>query len=481
MKINNKNLKIIVSILFTVIIFIGCDIQPEVKDCEASILKKNVLCINNKTLKNNKQIQFTYSNLKTKSFEIFPTIEILGNLNGIHSDDLQGKVLANNNVLLFSNPQSYVFNQKNNSIKYIPKPFEFLLGYNDKSSFQSLYTKAEEILGEWNFVRQPQGIFQLNKDEYLLYPIWVYNQRTNEYSLLPKEKLQALNDFVKQRVYHPYNDSDNNTDKTKVAVQLNVFSNNTMLLGGGPCFGPQDNVDVIEEIWLENPLTLKRFKYGKMLNPRTGFSSVMQSNGKLLLIGGFACRKDSNGWAYLDTIEEYDPQTGKVKLIGHLQLPRGNAKVALLKNDKVFIAGGLDSKDGVSKGVQLKPEIFDPETGTSTLLNNVPIVTLDNVSKEEQQTYFKIGQDNFEIKLLKNGKVFIYGMIALLYAPESNTFQAINNIKSLRFNPTIVELDNGNLLIAGGSAYEESIDSLSKEEKEKLVFHISLERWHLED
>lgn len=94
-------------------------------------------------------------------------------------------------------------------------------------------------------------------------------------------------------------------------------------------------------------LLLRRYKHGAVALP----------DGDVLIVGGSDERDYAGKTA---TVERYDPRAGRFEAAGRLAEARfklADASV-LLPSGKVLVAGGF-----------ARPEVFDPATGTSTLLS----------------------------------------------------------------------------------------------------------------
>lgn len=74
-----------------------------------------------------------------------------------------------------------------------------------------------------------------------------------------------------------------------------------------------------------------------MLEPRSGHSATLLSDGRVLIAGGMRRNQD-----FYRSAEMYDPVTNAFRLTGELNTQRVGHAAVLLRSGKVLIAGGLD-------------------------------------------------------------------------------------------------------------------------------------------
>ena len=164
---------------------------------------------------------------------------------------------------------------------------------------------------------------------------------------------------------------------------------------------------------------------GNMVIPRSGHSTFLMNDGRVLVVGG------SGPSTY--SAEIYDPKTKKFKLAGKLNQWRSHEEtITMLKNGKVLITGG---SDGIKQDFK-SAELFDPQTGKSENL--------------EDMHFYRTGHT---ATLLQDGKVLIVGGIkkAELFDPETNKFSIIpNEMIFPHYNHSSILLNDGNILIVGG-------------------------------
>lgn len=169
---------------------------------------------------------------------------------------------------------------------------------------------------------------------------------------------------------------------------------------------------------------------GSLNYTRSGHTSTLLSNGKLLIVGGNT---------YVSVAELYDSGTGTFSTTGSLLMPRQQKNTAtLLSNGKVLIAGGID----VSYHTTGDAELYDPNTGVFISVGSMVY-----------------GRSGHTATLLNNGKVLITGgsrdgiggiRRAELYNPITDTFTLTGNMVYARSGHTATLLNSGKVLISGG-------------------------------
>jgi hypothetical protein len=107
-----------------------------------------------------------------------------------------------------------------------------------------------------------------------------------------------------------------------------------------------------------NPLTVHREFY----------AAVVLNNGKALITGG------SNG-TFLSTAELYDPATGTFSTTGPMAVGRVLHTATLLPNGTVLIAGGVTPSGPTSEA-----EIYDPATGTFRAVGSMTVPRDDHTA-----------------------------------------------------------------------------------------------------
>jgi hypothetical protein len=181
---------------------------------------------------------------------------------------------------------------------------------------------------------------------------------------------------------------------------------------------------------------------------RTGASSVLLPDGKVLITGGFG-GPPGEVRVLLDSAETFDPATNNTTLLRAMNTARAFHGSWLLSSGanagKVLIAGG---------GTASAPEVYDPATGMFTPLGaaNGPPGGVDYpVLLDDEQVVF-IGSPS---DALVDDRGYHR------YDPEAGVFDDIGLFtESGRSRYTVTKLHDGRVLIAGGAVSNEGLVSL---------------------
>ena len=204
---------------------------------------------------------------------------------------------------------------------------------------------------------------------------------------------------------------------------------------------------------------------GNMGTERAAHTATLLQDGKVLIAGGF------NSTGVLATAELFDPVAGTFTATGSMTAVRFSHTATLLPNGKVLIAGGSNNlgalathdshsaalfatgkrvvTDGSISSFDLATaELFDPATGTFTTTG-----TMAELRSQHTAT------------LLNNGKVLVAGgtadNLAELFDPATGTFTSTAGelVVGGRWGCTATLLQDGTVLIAGGRDDEDVFDA----------------------
>jgi hypothetical protein len=175
-----------------------------------------------------------------------------------------------------------------------------------------------------------------------------------------------------------------------------------------------------------------------------GHTATLLQNGQVLLAGGFVDDEWDCSGSYADNgAELYDSGTGVFSGAGNLTTARGGHTATLLANGKVLIAGGADQDPGGTGTASA--ELYDPSTGAFTATGSMSVARFRHTAT-----------------LLQNGKVLIAGgtprdssnptATAEVYDPVAGTFSATGGMATAREEHTATLLNDGKVLIVGGES-----------------------------
>ena len=128
--------------------------------------------------------------------------------------------------------------------------------------------------------------------------------------------------------------------------------------------GGRQGTRVLTSAEIYDPVADKFDATGSMTTPREEAQVVVLPDGRVLVAGGDKGYLSATAAEALGSAEIYDPTTGKFTTTGSMDIPRTGFSSMLLSNDKVLVAGGAD---GLGPTVA---EIYDPSTGKFNALES---------------------------------------------------------------------------------------------------------------
>lgn len=216
-----------------------------------------------------------------------------------------------------------------------------------------------------------------------------------------------------------------------------------------------------------------------MTTERSGHTTTLLQNGKLLVVGG----SDALG-NYLATAELYDPATNLWTSAGTMASARAQHTAVVLPNGNLLVAGGSNGS-----GPLASAELYDPVSNnwsavanmptahsghTATLLNGGKVLIAGGSNGVQSSNAVEIydpvlnswstaaamasGRTRHTAVLLQNGKVLVAGGFgssqltsAELYDPATNLWSAAGSMVVMRMQHSATLLANGKVLVVGGN------------------------------
>ena len=221
-----------------------------------------------------------------------------------------------------------------------------------------------------------------------------------------------------------------------------LLPNGKVLIAGGFDGAYLDSAEIFD------PKSGRFSSAGHLTIPRSEHTATKLPDGRILLTGGVG-----TGWTFLAAAEIYDPRTGQFTATGRMSTPRESHTATLLQNGKVLITGGHKDRR-TAMTVYASTEIYDPRTGSFQTAANLTIKRHKHAAV-----------------LLKDGRVLISGgaderdsrgayRSLEIFEAEKGRFSKVADAASARYklNGAVVLLNNGKVLLAGGSDNAEIFD-----------------------
>jgi hypothetical protein len=216
---------------------------------------------------------------------------------------------------------------------------------------------------------------------------------------------------------------------SRVAHRATLLANGKVLITGG--LSPEWPRQKLAEIY--DPATGVFSYVGEMATPRADHTATLLANGQVLIGAGSTGRSINE--AVTETAELFDPATNRFIPTGNLATPRHKHAAVRLRDGKVLVIGGADSR---LRGFYNSAELYDPATGGFSPTGVMSVAR------------YKIRE---AAALLGDGRVLIAGGGTRLeiYDPATGVFSLLPDrvTTALRYSTTTL-LGDGTALIAGG-------------------------------
>jgi N-acetylneuraminic acid mutarotase len=210
-----------------------------------------------------------------------------------------------------------------------------------------------------------------------------------------------------------------------------------VLVAGGQSLDDEYNVFDLTSAELYDPATGMWSITGNLNAARNAHTATLLQNGKVLVAGGAA--DDASN---ISSSELYDPSTGRWSVAGSLNIGRSSYTATILPDGSVLSVGGL-----TFSGLTVTAELYNAAAGTWTYTGSLTLT--------ERMSH--------TATLLVNGQVlvaggrpvsYVYPTLASseIYDPGAGAWRKTGSLNTARTSHTATLLQNGNVLVAGGSS-----------------------------
>ena len=238
-----------------------------------------------------------------------------------------------------------------------------------------------------------------------------------------------------------------NLNTSRYQHSATILNNGQILVAGGINCPTSGSCTYLSSAELYNPATSAFVSTGGAMATARSAPAVQLNSGKVLVAGGYTCDGSGN-CSSLNSAEIYDPTAGTFSSAGTMTVARSGHTMTVFGNGTVLIAGGQNCTSATSCSVLQSAEIYDPNAGTFTSTTNIMSAARFGASAV----------------LLNSGSVLIAGgfdgtnlpAAAEIYNPTYyGTYGAFTwagpSLTVPRFDATAILLNNGQVLVSGGS------------------------------
>jgi len=271
-----------------------------------------------------------------------------------------------------------------------------------------------------------------------------------------------------------------------------------VLVAGGLCPGSttngcptvEDPSGAIADAELYDPRTGKWTATGTMFSPRFEHTAVLLADGRVLVAGAELAPD-----RLIASTELYDPAAGRWRAAGDLFIPRWQQFAVALPDGGALVAGGYGATSPTAHGLSNSVELFNPGTGTwhtgpkllvgraqggaATLLQNGTVLIAggdgggdhmlasaelyDPITGARTTGAMSTTRVEFASAAMPDGRLLVMGGFdvpgtgkllssAEIYDPAAGAWFDAGSMASARFDFTATLLEDGTVLVTGGSA-----------------------------
>ena len=350
-------------------------------------------------------------------------------------------------TLIPGNSTSFTVNFKTNvlgdKVAELSIPNDDLTNSNFKLNLKGVFEPKETFVGSYtlNEERRNSTTFSDSQGRVFIFGGMNIQLKTPNFEVFNSET-KVIQKIVTS--FHP--------DDSHSSVNL---QNDRILISGGVILNASSTSS---GAYLIDMVNTNLVSVGSLKSNRSGHSSTLLNNGKVLIVGG------ANG---INTVtcsaEIFDPNLNTFTSTGNCSQPRlGHASI-LLRDGKVLIVGGLGSE-------QLKlnsAELYDPTTGNFSSVGNM------NVTRYKPT-----------LNLLANGNVLVIGgsgsggelKSTEIYNVISKVFTMHTELNTTRYYHTSTTLNNGKILVVGGYDNSASAEIYDPENMKFQLLNLNFSR-----
>jgi hypothetical protein len=174
---------------------------------------------------------------------------------------------------------------------------------------------------------------------------------------------------------------------------------------------------------------------GEMLDVRATHTATRLPDGRVLVAGGY------NG-TYVRSAEIFDPRTGRFALTGRMNQGRSGHTATLLADGTVLLTGGV----GDNWSFLSSAEVFDPRTAKFSPVGSMSVARESHTATLLTDGRVLIAAGHRD----RRDNIMLYASTEL-YDPAQRAFISGPALKLARHKHDAVSLDDGRVLIIGGS------------------------------
>lgn len=229
-----------------------------------------------------------------------------------------------------------------------------------------------------------------------------------------------------------------------------LLDGRVLITGGQSQNAPTSVITTSVDIF--NPATNGITPAGPMTVPRWSHTATTLADGRVLVTGGRTGSTAATG-VVLATAEIYDPATNSwTETTGPMNVARRSHTATLLPNGKVLIAGGGSGVSTFTQQPIQSAELFDPATGLFTLIGNMITKRLGHSANDlDDGTVLLAGGS-------EGTGTFFPSTASETYDPVSNTFTATSPMNYSHLAQIPGKLRDGRI-VQGASYYNPTHNS----------------------